>query len=81
MARTPIHPGEIIQGELNECKISVREAAGWMDISVGELRAILDGKTPVDEDIAAELAMLFDTAAEFWINLQAQYDKRKAKAK
>ena len=42
--------------------------------------AIVKGKRAVTEDTALRLARFFGMTAEFWINLQAQYDLRQAKA-
>ena len=54
----PIHPGEILKDEIEYRKISQRALARQMGIAYSQLNEILNGKRPVN----AELALLFEAA-------------------
>jgi addiction module HigA family antidote len=68
MARTPIHPGEHLAGELKEIRISAAELARQIDVPVN--RAIT-------ADTALRLGHWFGTSPEFWLNLQKLYELRR----
>ena len=71
----PIHPGEILSDEfLEPMGITPDRAALDLDMQLNQLTAILAGDRPLAADTALRLARYFGVSAEFWINLQAQYD-------
>ncbi|WP_260294970.1 HigA family addiction module antitoxin [Sedimenticola hydrogenitrophicus] len=74
-----VHPGEILQTEfLEELNLSAYKLA--QDISVPRTRIsdIIAGKRAITADTALRLGRYFGTTAQFWMNLQADYDLRKA---
>ena len=54
----PTHPGEILKDEIEYRKISQRALARQMGISYSQLNEVLNGKRPVN----TELALLFEAA-------------------
>jgi len=76
MARPPIHPGEILADELKELGISAAELA--RSLQVNRITQILSGRRSITADTALRLARWFGTSAEFWINLQKNYELRLA---
>ena len=54
----PTHPGEILKDEVEYRKISQRALARQMGISYSQLNEVLNGKRPVN----TELALLFEAA-------------------
>lgn len=78
MARTPIHPGEILAGELEELGISPTELSRQIRVPANRISQIINGKRAVTGDTALRLAHWFDTSPQFWMNLQALYDVRLA---
>lgn len=71
----PIHPGEILQKEfLKPLGLSQYRLA--KDISVPPIRIsqIIHGKRAISADTALRFAKYFGNSAEFWLNLQNQYD-------
>ena len=74
MARTPIHPGEILADELGEIGISARQLAGILGVPPNRIYQILAGKRNLTADSALRLGRYFGTSAEFWMNLQTAYD-------
>ena len=76
MPRTPIHPGEILQDELRELEISAAERARNLKVSTNRITNILKGRRAVTADTALRLGHWFGMSAEFWLNLQKQYELR-----
>jgi len=74
MARTPIHPGEILGEELTAIGVSAGELAARIDVSADGIRGLVAGERCLTADIALRLSEYFGTSASFWMNLQAAYD-------
>ena len=75
----PIHPGEILRGELKEMELSARAMAKALRVPVNRITAILNEKRAVTADTALRLARFFGGAPEFWLNLQSAYDLRRTR--
>jgi addiction module HigA family antidote len=74
MARTPIHPGEILADELEELDMSAAQLARTLDVPANRISQIIAGKRAISADTALRLARHFGTSADFWMNLQKTYD-------
>ena len=78
MARTPIHPGEILGEQLRELGLTVRRFATEIDVPPNRISQILRGARAVSADTALRLAHYFGTDPRFWLNLQQSYELRLA---
>jgi antitoxin HigA-1 len=78
MARPAIHPGEILGDELKEIGISSAELARQINVPPNRISQVLSGKRNITGDTALRLGHWFKSSADFWMNLQATYDLRKA---
>ena len=78
MARTPIHPGEILADELEELGVTPTELARQIRVPANRISQIVNGKRSITGDTALRLAHWFGTNPQFWMNLQALYDVRMA---
>lgn len=74
MARTPIHPGEVLKDELDELGISARTLAAILEIPANRLYQVLAGKRNLTADTALRLARYLGTSPAFWMNLQSAYE-------
>ena len=74
MARTPIHPGEILADELEAARLSAKRLADLVQVPPNRLYQIVAGKRSTTADTALRLARYFGTTAEFWMNLQIAYE-------
>lgn len=74
MARTPIHPGEILADELEEISLTAKKLAGVIEVPPARLYQILAGKRNVSADTALRLGRYFGMSADFWMNLQSAYE-------
>ena len=74
MARTPIHPGEVLAGELEEIGLTAKKLAEVIEVPPNRLYQILAGKRSLTADTALRLAQYFGMAPAFWMNLQSAYE-------
>jgi addiction module HigA family antidote len=78
MARTPIHAGEHLADALNELGMSAAELARQIDVPTNRITGIIKARRAITADTALRLGHWFGTSAEFWLNLQKQYELRLA---
>lgn len=74
----PTHPGEILREEI-ECRgITQTKLAEEIGVKVSLLNELINGK----RDFTIEYALMLETAlgidADFWINMQTNYNKARA---
>ncbi|GAP96127.1 HigA protein [Leptolyngbya sp. NIES-2104] len=74
-----IHPGEILRMEFLE-PLEITPYRLSKDIGVAQTRIgeILSEKHSITADTALRLSKYFGNSAQFWMNLQTQYDLRQA---
>jgi addiction module HigA family antidote len=78
-AMRPIHPGEVLRDELAEVGRSARAFAGALDIPVNRVTQILREQRGISADTALLLARYFATSDEFWMDLQSDFELRRAR--
>jgi len=78
MARTPIHPGEVLAEELAGLNVSASELARQLNVPPNRITGIVNGTRSISADTALRLGHWFGTSAEFWLNLQKSYELRLA---
>ena len=74
MARTPIHPGEILSDELTELNITAAELARAIKVPPNRITQIIAGKRSISADTALRLGKWFGTGPRLWLNLQQEYE-------
>lgn len=79
-AMRPVHPGEILRDELSELGLSARAFARALDIPVNRITQILREQRGVTADTALRLARYFGTSPEFWMDLQSDFELRRAQS-
>lgn len=75
----PTHPGEVLREEI-ECRgITQTKLANELGVKVSLLNELINGK----RDFTIEYALMLEAAlgidSDFWINLQTDYSKARAK--
>ena len=78
MARTPIHPGEILAEELDALGVRPTELSRQIRVPANRISQIINGKRAITGDTALRLAHWFGSSPQFWMNLQALFDVRLA---
>jgi antitoxin HigA-1 len=72
--RVRTHPGDILRRELQAREVSANQLALALGVPSGRIVEILNRKRGISADTALRLARYIGTSAEFWMNLQSQYD-------
>jgi addiction module HigA family antidote len=74
LARTPIHPGEILAEELAELGLSAAQLARAIHVPANRISQIIAGKRSISADTALRLGRWFGTGPQLWLNLQKAYE-------
>ena len=78
----PITPGEILREDFMEpTGISMNKLSRDIDVPPNRISEIVNGKRGITADTALRLERYFGVEAQFWLNLQSEYDLRIIKRK
>ncbi len=78
----PITPGEILREDFMEpIGISMNKLSRDIDVPPNRISEIVNGKRGITADTALRLERYFGIEAQFWLNLQSEYDLRIIKRK
>ncbi len=78
----PITPGEILKEDFMETlEISINKLSRDIGVPPNRISEIVNGKRAITADTALRLQRYFNVEAQFWLNLQAEYDLRMTKRK
>lgn len=78
MSRPAIHPGEHLQIDLKELGMSQAALARALKVPKNRISQIINGERGITADTALRLAHWMGTTPEYWLNLQTNYELRKA---
>jgi addiction module HigA family antidote len=70
----PVHPGRSLEGELAARGLTANALALKLRVPANRLTDIIRGKRAISAETALRLGRYFGTNAQFWLNLQANYD-------
>jgi len=79
MMKNPVHPGKLVEANLEELGLSVAEAAKAMKVTRQQLYNVMRGKCAVSPDMALRLEMAFGGGAAMWLGMQSAYDLAQAR--
>lgn len=68
------HPGRLLKRELSARQLSANRLALDLGVPSGRITDILNERRSITADTAVRLGRYFGNAAQFWLNLQGQYD-------
>ena len=69
-----IHPGRLLRREMEARKLSANRLALDLGVPSGRITDILNSRRSITADTALRLALYFGNSAQFWLDLQSQYD-------
>ncbi len=73
----PITPGEILREDFMEpLEISINRLSRDLAVPPNRISEIVNGKRAITADTALRLHRYFGVEAQFWLNLQSEYDLR-----
>jgi len=68
------HPGRLLKRELQARNLSANRLALDLGVPSGRITDILNGRRSITADTAVRLGRYFGNRAQFWLDLQSQYD-------
>jgi len=68
------HPGRLLKRELKARELSANRLALDLGVPSGRITDILNGRRSITADTAVRLGRYFGNRAQFWLDLQSQYD-------
>ena len=68
------HPGSLLRRELKARELSANRLALDLSVPSGRITDILNGRRSITADTAVRLGRYFGNRAQFWLDLQSQYD-------
>lgn len=68
------HPGRLLKRELAARKLSANRLALDIGVPSGRITDILNARRSITADTAVRLGRYFRNSAQFWFDLQSQYD-------
>lgn len=78
----PITPGEILREDfMGPMNISMNKLSRDLVVPPNRISEIVNGKRGITADTALRLERYFGIEAQFWLNLQCEYDLRMMKRK
>ncbi len=69
-----VHPGRLLKRELKARDLSANRLALDLGVPSGRVTDILNGRRSITADTAVRLGRYFGNRAQFWLDLQSQYD-------
>ena len=71
----PVHPGEILREDyIKERNLTVTEVAKGLGVARANLSAIVNERAGISPELAVKLSEAFGNTAQFWVNLQKNYE-------
>jgi antitoxin HigA-1 len=75
MTMIPVsHPGRLLKRELAARKLSANRLSLDIGVPSGRITDILNARRSITADTAVRLGRYFGNSAQFWLDLQSQYD-------
>ena len=68
------HPGRLLRRELRARRLSANRLAIELGVPSGRITDILNERRSISADTALRLGRYFGNAAQFWLDLQSQYE-------
>lgn len=68
------HPGRLLKRELKARGLSANRLALDLGVPSGRITDILNGRRSITADTAVRLGRYFGNGAQFWLDMQGQYD-------
>lgn len=74
MERAVSHPGRLLKRELAARSLSANRLSIDIGVPSGRITDILNARRAISADTAVRLGRYFGNGAQFWLDLQCQYE-------
>ena len=71
---TPVHPGEVLQDELEEIGLTQTALAKHIGVLPKTVNEICRGKRGISAEMALKLSKALGGSPQFWLNLQHNWE-------
>jgi addiction module HigA family antidote len=71
---SPVHPGAYLKELLDELAVSQYRLAKDIGVPAMRINYVVNGKRPVNAELALRLGRYFGQNPRYWLNLQSRYD-------
>jgi addiction module HigA family antidote len=71
---TPVHPGTVLQDELDELQITQAAFAHHIGVLPKTVNEICRGKRGISAEMAVKLSQALGASPQFWLNLQNNWE-------
>ncbi|MBW1676862.1 MAG: HigA family addiction module antidote protein [Deltaproteobacteria bacterium] len=71
---TPVHPGEVLQDELEEIELTQTALARHIGVLPKTINEICRGKRGISAEMAVKLSRALGGSPQFWLNLQNNWE-------
>jgi len=71
---TPVHPGEVVQDELDEIGLTQSGLAKHIGVLPKTINEICRGKRGISAEMAMKLSRALAGSPQFWLNLQNNWE-------
>jgi addiction module HigA family antidote len=71
---TPVHPGEVLQDELDEIEVTQTVLAKHIGVLPKTVNEICRGKRGISTEMAMKLSKALGGSPQFWLNLQNNWE-------
>jgi antitoxin HigA-1 len=75
-----VHPGRLLKREMQARGLSANRLALDLGVPSGRITDILNGRRSITADTAVRLGRYFGNRAQFWLDLQSQYEIARVEA-
>ncbi len=72
--KSPVHPGRIVKGAIDELGVSVTDAAAALNVARPTLSNLINGHAGVSPEMAVRLSKVVGSTPGFWLRLQMNYE-------
>jgi addiction module HigA family antidote len=69
-----VHPGRFLRREMTARDLSANRLSLDIDVPSGRITDILNARRAITADTAVRLGRYLNTSAQFWLDLQSQFD-------
>ncbi len=70
----PVHPGVYLKELLDELALSQYRLAKDIAVPAMRINYVVNGKRPVNAELALRLGRYFGQNPRYWLNIQSRYD-------
>lgn len=70
----PVHPGAYLKEQLEELGLSQYRLAKEISVPAMRINYVINGKRPINAELALRLGRYFGQSPRYWLNLQSRYD-------